>query len=290
MARAVLVLVFFLFSSAAADAYTDAGGRYTLGPDGYGGIGAFAEWGNDDYYLRPSLSTYKSDLAASKTTYALGGGLERGPWSAGAEVSATPETDGYRNTGIFADLAYNLLSAPAEDAALQDATLGVFAGLTAHEDSYAASTTTTPSGRGRGTGSAVALTDTFKLRQTDYGVSAGVKLWGLRASVRFTKTAYDKDVTVEARQLPVDIGGIGTSGFPDTSLSARLRIPGLPVAPEAGYARTTYLLDQPDSETVSLGLSAAAGPADISAGWERFAPGGGAESSDYYSFGLTFKF
>ncbi|OGR67141.1 MAG: hypothetical protein A2081_04925 [Elusimicrobia bacterium GWC2_61_19] len=288
MKKLLCAAVFFLFSAASARAYTDTGGRYTAGPDGYGGVNIFAEWGDDDYYLRPSLNTYKSDIADRFSTYSLGGGLERERWSAGAEVSMTPETGGYKNYGIYGDLSYKLLAAPAEDAALEDISLGAFAGLTAHEDTYALSTTTVVTSGRRS--SVATLTDAFKLNQADYGLSASVKACGLRASGRFTKTAYDKDVTAEARQLPVDIGSIGTSGFPDTAVSARLRAAGLPLSPEAGYTRTTYLLDQPDSESLTFGLSVKAGPAEISAGWEGFNPGGGADRLNYYSVGLTLSF
>ncbi|OGR52633.1 MAG: hypothetical protein A2049_05715 [Elusimicrobia bacterium GWA2_62_23] len=286
--KSLIFAAFFPIFAASAGAYTDVGGRYTAGPSGYAGVNAFAEWGEDDYYFRPSLNTYKSDLSDRMSTYSLGAGLEREAWSAGAELSVTPETNGYKNTGLYADFTYNLLRSPAEDAALQDATLGVFAGLTMHEDLYAASTATVSIGR-RGT-SSVTLTDAFKLNQTDYGVSAAVKLYGVRASGRFTKTAYNKDITDEARELPLDIGGIGTSGFPDTAVSARLRVPGLPVVPEAGYARTNYLLDQPSSESFTLGLSVKFPKAELSAGWEGFNPGGGQPKSDYWSLGLTLPF
>lgn len=289
MKELFIVAMFFLFSVSPALAYTDAGGRYTAGPGGYAGVNAFAEWGNDDYYLRPSVNTYKSDLADRYSTYSLGGGLDLGRWSAGAELCLTPETGGYKNTAVYADLNYALLSAPEEGAALEYAGLGVFAGLTAHEDSYAVSTTTVSGGSGRRT-SVSALTSAFKLKQTDYGVTASIKLYGLGASGRFTKSSYDKDVTVESRQLPVDIGGIGTSGFQDTAVSARLRVPGLPLSPEAGYAKTSYLLAQPDSESVTAGLSLKVSSAEFSAGWENFNPGGGAPRSDYYSLGLTLSF
>ncbi len=285
----LLTAVVFLFSVAPALAYTDTGGKYTAGPDGYAGINVFAEWGDDDYYLRPSLNTYSSDLSDRNSTYSLGGGLDRGRWSAGADLSFTPETGGYKNAGVYADLNYALLAEPEPDAVLEDAGIGVFAGLTAHEDSYSLSTTTVSGGAGRRT-SVSSLTSAFKLNQTDYGLTASVKLYGLRASGRFTKTSYDKDVTAESRQLPVDIGSIGTSGFPDTAVSARLRVPGLPLSPEAGYTKTSYLLDQPDSESVTAGLSLKAGSAEISAGWENFNPGGGAGRSNYYSVGLTLSF
>lgn len=289
MKKRLYAAAFLLLSAASAQAYTDTGGRYTFGPDGYGGVNLFAEWGEENYYLRPSLNTYASDLADRYSTYSLGGGLDGERWSAGAELSLTPETGGYKNTAVFADFTYNLLGEPAEDAALEDIGLGVFAGLTAHEDSYMLSTATVQTGDGKKS-SVSALTDAFKLNQTDYGLSASVKAYGLRASGRLTKTAYDKDVTAEARQLPVDIGGIGTSGFPDMAVSARLRAPGLPLSPEAGYSKTTYLLDQPDSETLSAGLSFKSGPVEVSAGWENFNPGGGAARSDYYSLGLNFSF
>lgn len=288
MERRILFALFFLFSGEVAGAYTDTGGKYTAGPDGYAGINIFGEWGEDDYYVRPGLNTYKSDLSDRMSTYSLGAGLDRERWSLGGEVSLTPETGGYKNSGLYADFTYSLLSAPAEDAALQDASLGVFAGLTMHEDMFAASTATVSVGR-RGSGSAT-LSDVFKLNQTDYGVTAAVKLWGVRASGRFAKTAYSEDITAENRELPLDLGGIGTSGFPDTSVSARLRVPGLPVVPEAAYTHTDYLLDQSSSESFSFGLSLKIDKAELSAGWERFNPGGGAPRSDYYSAGLTLSF
>ncbi len=285
--RTILTAALLLLAGGAR-AYTDLGGRYTFGPSGYSGVNAFAEWGDDDYYLRPALNTYKSDLADRVSTYSLGGGRDWARWSAGGELSFTPETGGYKNSGVYADLSCALLPEPDEDAALQDVTLGVFGAMTMHEDQYAASTATVSAGR-RGT-SVVTLTSAFKLTQTDYGVTAGVKFLGLRASGRFTKTVYNKDVTAEVRQLPLDIGGIGTSGFPDTAVGARLRAPGLPVVPEAGYTRTTYLLGQPASESFRLGLSGRAGAAELSAGWENFNPGGGAARSDYWSLGLTLGF
>lgn len=286
--KSMLFSAVFLLLSASAGAYTDVGGRYTAGPDGYAGVNAFAEWGEDDYYFRPGLNTYKSDLSDRMSTYSLGAGLDLERWSLGGEVSLTPETGGYKNSGLYADFTYGLLSTPAEDAALQDASLGVFAGLTMHEDIYAASTVTVSVGR-RGT-SVTSLTDAFKLNQTDYGVTAAVKLWGVRASGRLTKTAYSEDISAENRELPLDIGGIGTSGFPDTAVSARLRLPGLPVVPEAGYARTNYLLDQPSSESFTVGLSVKLSAAELSAGWENFSPGGGSARSDYYSLGLSLSF
>lgn len=288
MMRRLLSVLFFLFSAAWAQAYTDMGGRLTAGPNSYTGMNIFAEWGNDDYYLRPAVNTYKSDLADRYSTYSLGGGLEEADWRAGAEIFLTPETGGYNNKGLYADFSYYLVSSPKEEAALQDASLGVFAGLTAHEDIYAASTATVSVGKHGSAG--VTLTDAFRLSQTDYGLSAMVKLYGLRASGRFSKTAYDKDVTAEVRELPVDVGGIGTSGFPDSGVSARLRYSGLPLTPEAGYVRTTYLLGQPTSESFTLGLAFKTGNANISAGWENFNPGGGASKSDYYSLGLALSF
>ena len=289
MKRRLVTALFFLFSVSPALAYTDAGGKYTAGPDGYSGINIFAEWGDDDYYLRPSLNTYSSDLSDRNSTYSLGGGLDRGRWSAGAELSFAPEKDGYTNTALYGDLSCRLLPEPEEDAALEDVSLGVFAGFTAHEDSYALSTTTVSDGGGRRQPGS-ALSSAFELGQTDYGLTAAVKLYGIRASGRFSKTSYDKDVTADSRQLPVDIGSIGTSGFPDTAISGRIRLPGLPLAPEAGYTKTTYLLDQPDSESFTAGLSLKVGAAELSAGWEGFNPGGGDGRSNYYSVGLTLSF
>ncbi len=285
-----LSIVFLLMGfSGQAGAYFDAGSRFTSGPGGYAGFNVFGEGGSDDSYLRASLNTYKSDIADRYSTYSLGAGLDRTYWRAGAEVSVTPETGGYKNNALYADLAFNLLGEPAEDAALEDLSLGCFAGLTSHEDAYSLSTTTVSTGFGKKT-SVSSLTSAFKLKQTDYGLTAAVRAYGVRLSGRFTKTAYDQDITALDRQLPIDIGGIGTSGYPDKAVSARLRFSSLPLSPEAGYVKTYYLLTQPDSESVSFGLSQELGAVELSAGWENFNPGGGAPKSDYYSLGLTLSF
>ncbi len=288
MKERLLAAFLFLSCYGGASGYTDTGARYTFGGGGYSGINIFAETGNDDYYIRPALNTYISDLSDRYSTYSLGAGLDRERWSAGAEVSITPETGGYKNTGLYGDLNFNLVTEPADEAAIEDAVAGVFAAVTAHEDAYSLSTTTV-SGSGRRT-SVSSLTDAFRLSQRDYGVSASVKAYGARLSGRYTFTSYDKDVTVEARQLPVDIGGIGTSGFPSRSVSLRLKFPGLPLSPEGGYSKTAYLLDQPDSESVSFGLSYKAGPALLRASWENFNPGGGDPRCDYYSLGAEISF
>ena len=285
-----LTAVFFLMGSILpAGAYFDAGSRFTAGPGGYSGFNIFAEGGNDDYYLRPSLNTYKSDASERYSSYSLGAGLDRPAWRAGAEVSATPETGGYKNTSLYADLSFNLLGEPEEDAALEDLSLGCFGALTSHEDAYSLSTATVSSGLGK-KNSLSSLTSAFLLKQTDYGLTAAVRAYGVRLSGRYTKTVYDKDITALDRQLPLDIGGIGTSGYQDKAVSARVRFSSLPLSPEAGYAKTYYLLTQPDSESVSFGLSRRLGAAELSAGWENFNPGGGAAKSDYYSLGLTLSF
>lgn len=285
-----LIWIFFLLGSIVpAGAYFDAGSRFTSGPGGYAGFNVFGEGGSDDYYLRTSLNTYKSDAADRYSTYSFGAGLDRTYWRAGAEVSVTPETGGYKNNALYADLAFNLLGEPAEDAALEDLSLGCFAGLTSHEDAYSLSTATVSTGFGKKT-SVSSLTSAFKLKQTDYGLTAAVRAYGVRLSGRFTKTAYDQDITALDRQLPIDIGGIGTSGYPDKAVSARLRFSSLPLSPEAGYVKTYYLLTQPNSESFSFGLSQKLGAAELAAGWENFNPGGGAPKSDYYSLGLTLSF
>lgn len=277
-----------LLLAANAAAYTDAGGRYTFGAGGYSGVSLFAEGGNDEYYLRGGLNTYISDGADRYSTYSAGAGVDRERWSASAEVSMTPETGGYKNTGLYADLGWNLVTDPEDGNALEDAVLGLFGAVTSHEDMYSLSTTTV-SGSGRRT-SVSSLTDSFKLSQRDYGLSASFRIVGVRLSGRYTMTSYDKDITAEARQLPVDIGGIGTSGFPSRAISARIKFAALPLSPEAGYARTSYMLDQPDSESVSAGLSLRTGPALWKLSWENFNPGGGAARADYYSAGLEFSF
>jgi len=146
MKTVLLSALIVLHSAAAASAYTEAGIKYTSGAGGYGGVSSFAEWGDDVYYFRPSVNTYKSDASDRYTSYSFGSGLDGESWSAGAELSITPETGGYRNSSIYADLSYNLLPLPEVDAMFQDAGIGVFTALTGHEDSFSLSTSVAPGG------------------------------------------------------------------------------------------------------------------------------------------------
>lgn len=287
ISRLLAILLFFVSMPAAAG-YFDAGARYTFGPDNYDGISGFGEAGGGAYYLRGAYRTYKSEVSDRFSTYSLGAGVDRTYWSASAELSATPETGGYRNSGLYADCLWLPLGEPGEDAAVQDLYLGAFSSLTKHEDEYAASTTTVSGGRR--SNSTVTRASAFKLSQTDYGLTASILAYGVRLSGRYTWTSYDQDLTALDRQVPVDIGGIGTTGFPARAASCRIKFPSLPLSPEAGYAKTWYKLDQPDSESVSAGLSRRLGAAELSADWENYNPGGGAPKSDYYSLGVTLSF
>ncbi|HAH32428.1 MAG TPA: hypothetical protein DCL44_08980 [Elusimicrobia bacterium] len=291
MKRQLTAAVFFIVFAGKAGAYFDAGTRFTSGADSYSGLNIFGEGGNDNYYLRPALNTYKSDVSDRYSTYSLGVGLDRPLWRGSAEVSLTPETGGYKNSAVYTDLTFNLIGEPEEDAALEDISLGAFAGFTSHEDSYSLSTGTVSSGSRRKTKPSVStLISSFKLSQTDYGLTASVRVYGVRLSGRLTKTDYDKDVAAEDRQLPINIGNISASGFQDRAVSARLRFSSLPLSPEAGYSKTYYLLDQADSEAINVGLSQKIGAATLSAGWESLNPGGAVSKSDYYSCGITFSF
>ncbi|MDQ7772976.1 MAG: hypothetical protein RDU13_05565 [Elusimicrobiales bacterium] len=264
------------------EAYTDAGLTLTAGPGGYSGLNLFAQWGDDVYHLRPSLNTYSSDGAERYSSFALFGGADRGEWAVSAGLSVTPETGGYSATGLQGELTWD----PPGDFSLDALYLGVFAGFTAHEDLYAASAASSGPGRRQ---PGAARSAPFRLAQYDYGLSGSARSGGVRFSARFTLTSYDKDIAGDARALPTDLGAIGSSGFPDHSLSLRASLPSVTLSPWAGYTRTRYLLDQPSGEALMAGLSLPAGPAEVSASWEGLSHGGSA-MDNYFSLGLTWSF
>jgi len=201
-------------------------------------------------------------------------------------VSVLPESGGYGNTGLYADLTWNPREkrpAPGMDVLA----LGVFTGITFHEDVYSSSSTVSGGPRG---GAVKARTSPLRLSQYDYGVYASAGARGLLASARLTLTSYGEDIAADSRSLPLEIGSFETSGFPDRAWSLRLRCPALPLSPEAAYSRNYYLLDRPSSGSWRLGVSWPASFAELSAGWESFDPGGGAGKERYYSFGLSRSF
>jgi len=289
MRNLISAVLLLLALSVSARAYTDTGGRFTAGPDGYSELNFFAESGDDDYYLSPSLTTCKSDFMDRYYTYSLGAGLDRPLWRGSAELSITPEVEDYKKSALYTDLSFNLLGEPEEGAALEDVSLGAFGSLTLHEGSYSLSTATVISGRVEGA-AASTLPGAVKLTQTDYGLTASVRAYGVRVSGRFTKTAYNRDIPALDIRLPIDTDGTGGGGYQDKSVSARVRFSSLPLSPECGYVKTYYLLTRPNSESFNFGLSQKIGAAELSAGWENFNPGGGAARSDYYSLGVAFSF
>lgn len=278
---AVLTILFF----PAAGLCAEAGGRFTTGPDGYTGLNFFAEWDweegkGETRYLRPSVNTYSSDISDRYTTYALAGGLDRDELGASGEVFLQPETGGYSKKGVYGDLNY-FPPAPAHGPFYS---LGCFAGLAVHEDIYSSSDST---GGFPFVQQTTTREDVFRLMQYDLGVAASVSALGLRVSGRASKTFYDQDVSSEDRRLPQ---GVGPGGFPDLSLSAGLGMPGKVFYPEARYTRTSYLLDQPASRSLTLGLTLRAAGFRLYGGWENYDPGGTSDRLDYYSVGLSADF
>lgn len=275
-----------LLGLAGAGFCAEGGGRFVFGPDGYAGQNFFARWEWEEmkgvtWYLRPSVDTYSSDFSDRYTTFALGGGMDRGELGAYGEMFVQPESGGYSRTGVYADLSYYPPSPPGAPFY----SLGCFAVMTSHEDVYSAASPTT--GPPRSVQQKKARDSVYRLIQYDLGVSASVWVTWLKVSGRMSKTFYDKDATAEDRRLPQ---GVGPAGFPDASLSAGLAVPGRVFYPEARYTRTSYLLGQPTSRSFSLGLTFKPATARFYAGWENYDPGGGFDADDYYSAGLTLPF
>lgn len=279
---AVLSVLFFF---PAAGLCASAGGRFTTGPDGYTGLNFFAEWDweerkGDTYYLRPSVDTYDSDLSDRRTTFALAGGLDRDDLGLSGEVFVQPEAGGYSKKGLYGNLNYY----PPSDGG-PAYSLGAFAGLAVHEDIYSSSEST--GGFPFGPQTTTTRDEAFELMQYDLGVSASMSALGLRVSGRLSKTFYDQDVAAEDRRLPQ---GVGPAGFPDLSMSAGLGLPGKLLYPEVRYTRTSYLLDQPASRSLTLGLTLRAAGFRLYGGWENYDPGGTSDRLDYYSVGLSADF
>lgn len=278
---AVVAILFF----PAAGLCASAGGRFTSGPDGYAGLNFFAEWDweerkGETYYLRPSVDTYDSDLSDRRTTFALAGGLDRYELGAFGEVFVQPEAGGYSKKGLYGNLNYYPASAPGGPLY----SFGCFASLAVHEDIYSSSSS---SGGFPFVQQTTTREEVFRLMQYDLGVSASMSALGPRVSGSMSKTFYDKDITAEDRWLPQDVG---PGGFPDASLSAGLGLPGEVLYPEVRYTRTSYLLDQPSSRSLALGVTLNTAAARIYAGLENYDPGGSADVLNYYSASLTVSF
>lgn len=270
--KAALAAAVVALSCAAAAADDGAGSAelsQTLGSRGYSltrgkatlDVGKTAS-------ITPSVSIYRSDdVNGTYDTFGLRGDYEPGRWSFGAEAAVQPRTDGYAKSSLGGDAAYAFPLGDAEDAHLD---AGAGATLTRHSDQFAAAA----GGRGRG----ARRGDELVVRQSDLFVFGALRAERFVLSGRASKSSYNQDLaSLSARRAPdLALGGFdaAVTGFPDSSVSARLRLKGRRVRPFLSYAHTTFELGDPPANAWEAGATVPAGRADVTAAYERYLQSG----------------
>jgi len=272
--------------SARADDGGSAGADLTVGSNGYRAVRARASFDlPDSVYLAPRAAFYRSDeVNGTYKLFGLRGGYEPGRWSFGADAAVQPRVDGYEKSSLGADAAYSFPLSDSDKKAAFDLGGGVV--LTRHSDRFAAA--------GRGLGRGAERTAEFAVRESDLFVFGALRSRAAVLSGRATSSSYDRDLAAAnaRRELLTGGGGFDAAvfGFPDTILSATLRIKAIPrVEPFVSYTRTTFELGDPPAHAVEAGATVYLGRAGLSASVERYRQQGFADRN-YLTLGATLDF
>lgn len=287
MKAAVAAALLALTAAAArADGGGSAGLDLTSGSNAYRAVRAHASFDlPDDVYLAPRALFYRSnDVNGTYRLFGLRGGCEPGRWSFGADAAVQPRVDGYEKSSLGGDAAYSFPL--SEDDKKAAAELGGGVVLTRHSDAFDAE----PGGRGRGR----ARTETFAVRESDLFVFGALRSRAAVLSARATKSSYDRDLAAaDARRVLTGAGdgfGAAVFGFPDSILTARLRIKAIPdVEPFAAFTRTTFELGDPPADSVEAGAAVYRGRAGLTASLEVYRQRGFADRR-YVTLGATLDF
>lgn len=238
-----------LAAAVPARASVDLGLRQTKGSFDYDGTDAWAQFSlGDELTLKPEYQQYSSTQSGGTSrTYQARLAADNSARGLGLTVGDTPTLDGYKNTFIGVDGRVSVASdghgglatVPKSGAGSEAGTAGsslprfdLGAGLqwTFHDDQVDALRRH--------------LTANVRTRETDLNLNAAVKFAGTTASVAWTDSTYNRNLTVLDRAaLRLRLPGVdGTlQGFPDKSVTLRLDLPEVFLTSLFGtYTRTSY--------------------------------------------------
>ena len=285
----------FFMSLTAANAYFDGGLSATTGANGYRGNDVFVIVGSDNMWLKPALSSYKSDNTnGTFRTYSLRGGHDKERYSIAGGFGSTPENDGYKNSYVESDITFSLteggsrkgrLAGPQSSQSasggkgLTRVDVGAAAKYIMHENAYDA-------------GSAVKRTKSLSINQTDLTAFAGVSFLKSRLSASYTSSSYGKTLTAINRSAQsINVTGLTSTiqGFPESSVNIRFDWSSMPfVSPFISYTKTKFSLSQKDSKSYCFGAYMDLSMLELNASYEIYDDG--SDKDSYFTLGAGIKF
>ena len=295
--------------AAPAAAGVSFGVDQTLGSSGYRGTRAKATLDlNDEIYVSPSFSTYRSDSSSgSFNTFGLRAGYETGPVAVGVEAGFQPKVNGYQKTYAGGDLTFSLtpggsksgrkMAGPSSEgsstfgAGLAGVDFGGAIMHIRHSDDFAAAGLM---GAGRRRAAVAARASRLTIGQTDLSVFAGLRFLITELSAEVTKSVYDKNLDAvsvrEAQALALRGFGATTQGFPDTSANVKLKWKSVPlIKPYVSYTRTKFKLGAEPSDAYEAGGTVGLQMLSVKAAYQRYTQKGFADQN-YFSVGAGLNF
>lgn len=284
----------FFMSLTAASAYFDGGLSATTGADGYSGSDVFVVIGSDDMWLKPALSSYKSDNTnGTFKTYSLRGGYDKERYSIAGGFGSTPENDGYKNSYVESDITFSLteggsrkerLAGPQSARSggggkgLTRVDVGAAAKYIMHENAYDVGS--------------IKRTKSLSINQTDLTAFAGVSFLKSRLRASYTASSYGKTLTATNRSAQsINVTGLTSTiqGFPESSVNIRFDWSSMPfVSPFASYTKTKFKLSQKDSKSYCFGAYMDLSMLELNASYEIY--DNGSDKDSYFTLGAGIKF
>lgn len=266
-----------------ANAYFDGGASVTTGPDGYRGTDIYLIIGGNNLWIKPSLSSYTSDiLDETYKTYKVRGGFEADVYTLAGEAGTTPEINGYSNKFFGGDITLSLT--PGEGGKSRLAGPGARAGSRGGQG-------VTRIDVGAGLKHSIHTLDTAGIEketgQTEYSLFAGAKILSSHLGASFTGYSYGDENALPLIVIPGH--NFILYGYPKSSVNARLDLTGYPmVTPFVSYTTTKYKNNTAGSSAYLFGAYIDLNMIEANVGYQIF--DGGSGKDNFISIGAGVKF
>lgn len=287
---AVAVLAALCAAPARADDWWFNGGaKGTAGSQSYFGSDWWAQLGDGAWSLKPMYDEFHNDLSTGTyDTFSARLGYDTEHFGVGVLGGGTPKVSGYSNSFGGVDAVVSLLpggrgpvsrinssqaaGGGAQGAGLARVDLGASWKYTDNRDAFEAA----PGQAGvRGGGIVAHPGNALSIGENDLTGSVGVGLMDALISVDVTKSLYGKDLTADnprAFQV-VRLNGLSQAvqGIPELNVAARVELDMIPIVkPYLSYVKTTYELNQPNSNGVVAGVYTELGILEVAGSYENF--------------------
>ncbi|NLH39455.1 MAG: hypothetical protein GX445_05265 [Elusimicrobia bacterium] len=218
----------------------DGGINYITGKNDYSGTDVYLLFGKDNWWIKPTYSSWKADNIDRVNMFGARAGFEKRLYTLGVGASVTPESNDYKSFSIGGDITFSLnptsdsrtrLAGPnagfvkRSGEGVTQVDLGASVNLTAHN---------------------YTKTDN-DLKEIDFSVFAGAKIFITNLSANYTFYTYD-DSSLAKTKGSASLRPYGMSSympaFPESNLNLKLDIPGTPiVTPFISYNHINFKTD-----------------------------------------------